>query len=150
MDFSKAFDSVRHPDFYQKLIWAGLPPCFARSTQSLLSDRGTCVVFQNHKRRSFGLRRGAPQGSAFDPVLFSFFINNFSTSLPSSVSCSLYANNLAICSSFLSVPATVEATQGALIRRLSSDIFLSIQANMRPLSSQWIPAKLTFCPIFFY
>ena len=46
----------------------------------------------------------------------SLFINDFATSLPSSVSCSLYADDLAIWSSSPSVPTAVEATQGALFR----------------------------------
>ena len=116
IDFSKAFDSVWHPALFHKLISAGLPSCFARWTQSFLSDRRACVVFQNHKSRSFRVRRGVPQGSVLGPVLFSLFINDLPASLPSSVSCSLYADDLAIWSYSPSVPTEVEATQGALIR----------------------------------
>ena len=71
INFSKAFDSVWHPALFHKLISAGLPPCFARWSQSFLSDRGACVVYQNHKSRSFRVRPGAPQGSVVGPVLFS-------------------------------------------------------------------------------
>ena len=39
IDFSKAFGSVWHPALFHKLISAGIPPCFARWTQSFLSDR---------------------------------------------------------------------------------------------------------------
>ena len=113
IDFSKAFDSVWHPALFHKLISAGLPPCFARWTQSFLSDRRTCVVFQNHKSRSFRVRRGVPQGSVLGAVLFSLFINDLPASLPSSVSYSLYADDLAIWSS---AATAVEATQGALFR----------------------------------
>ena len=60
IDFSKAFDSVWHPALFHKLISAGLPPCFARWTQSFLSDRRASVVFQNHKSHSFRVRRGVP------------------------------------------------------------------------------------------
>ena len=96
IDFSKAFDSTWHPGFFHKLISAGLPPCFAHWTQSFLSDRRACVVFQNHKSRCFRVRRGVPQGSVLGPVLFSLFVNDLPASLPSSVSCSLYADDLAI------------------------------------------------------
>ena len=70
-----------------------------------------CVVYQNHKSRSFRVLRGVPQGSVLGPVLFSLPV-----SLPSSASCSLYADDLAIWFSFPSVPTAVEATQRALFR----------------------------------
>ena len=116
IDFSKAFDSVWHPALFHKLISAGLPPCFARWTQPFLSDRRACVVYQNHKSRSFRVRRGVPQGSVLGPVLLSLFINDLPASLPSSVSCSLYADDLAFWSSYPSAPTAVEVTQRALFR----------------------------------
>ena len=116
INFSKAFDSVWHPALFHKLISAGLPPFFARWTQSFLSDKRACVVFKNHKSRSFRVRRGVPHGSVLDSVLFSLFINDLPASLPSSVSCSLYADDLAIWSSSPSVPTELEATQKALFR----------------------------------
>ena len=74
------------------------------------------MVFQNHKSQSFQVCRGVPQRSVLVPVLFSLFINDLPASLPSTVNCSLYADDLAIWSSFPSVPTAVEATQGALFR----------------------------------
>ena len=74
------------------------------------------MVLQNHKSRSFRVRRGVPQGSVLGPAFFSLFINDLPASLPSSVSCSLHADDLAIWSTSPSVPKAAEATQGALIR----------------------------------
>ena len=54
-----------------------------------------------------------------DPFLACFFclvINDLPASLPSSVSCSFYADDLAVWSSSPSVPMAMEATQGALFR----------------------------------
>ena len=107
IDFWKAFDSVWHPALFHELISAGLPPCFARWIQSFLSVRRACVVYQNHKSRSFRVRRDVPQGSVLGPVLFSLFFNDLSVSLPSSVSCSINTDNLAICSSSPSIPTAV-------------------------------------------
>ena len=62
------------------------------------------------------LHRSVPQGSVLGTVLFSLFINDLPASLPSSVSCSLYADDLAIWPSSPSVPIAVEASQRALLR----------------------------------
>ena len=138
IDFSKAFDPVWHPALFHKLILAGLPPCFARWTQSFFSDRHACVVYQNHNSRSFRVRRGVPQGSVLGPVLFSLFINDLLASLSSAISCSLYTDDLAIWSISPSVPTAVDATHGALFR-------------LERWSEYWcLPLNPSKCEAFFF
>ena len=104
---------------------------------SFLSDKRACVVYQNHKSRSFRVRRGVPQAFLLGPVLFSLLINDLPASLHSSVSCSLYADDLAISSSSPSVPLGWRPHKVLCfdwIAGLSVGIFLSIRANVRPPS----------------
>ena len=71
-------------------------------------------------------------------MLFSLFINDLPASLPSSLTCSLYADNLAIWSSSSSVPTAVEATQGALFR-------------LERWSEYWcLPLNLSTCEASFF
>ena len=74
------------------------------------------MVYQNHKSCSFRDCRGVPREFVLGPVLYSLFINDLLAFLPSSVSCSLYDDDVAIWSSSPFVPIAVEATQGALCR----------------------------------
>ena len=135
---SQKLSTLWHPPLSHKLISAGLPPCFARWTQSFLSDRRACVIFQIHKSRSFRVRRGVPQGSVLGLVLFSLFINDLPASLSSSVSCSLYADDLAIWSSSPSVPTALEATQGALFRLERSSEYWCLPLNLSKCEASFL------------
>ena len=113
IDFSGNFDAAWHPAVFHTLISAGFSPCIARWTQSFLSDRRACVVYQNQKSRFF---RGVTQGFVLNPVLFSFYINDVLTSLPSAVSCFFMLTTWPTGPLLSpSVPAAAEATQGDLI-----------------------------------
>ena len=145
IDFSKAFDFIWHPPLFHKLLSAGLSSCFARWTQSFLSDWRACMVYQNHKSGSFQVRQGVLQGSVLGPVLFSssiiFLLLCF---LPSAALFTL-----------MIWPFGPRPPRSPLRWRphkelcfdwsagLSTGVFISIRPNVRPPSSQWIPTKLT-------
>ena len=114
--FPKLLTLVWDPTLFHKLISAGLPPCFARWTQSFLSDRCACVVFSKSQKSFLSSPSRCFARIRSWPCTFSLFIDDLLASLCSSVSCSLYADNLAIWCSSPSVPIVVEATQGAQFR----------------------------------
>ena len=72
--------------------------------------------YHNQKSRSFQVCQGVSQESVCSSVFLSFFINELSTFLPTSVCFSIYADNLATCSSSFLVPNAVENIKRALIR----------------------------------
>ena len=151
--FSKAFESIWHPALFHKLISAGLPPCFARWTQSFHFDRHACMVYQNHKSRSFRVRQGVPQGSVLGIILFfsSSMIFRLLRLLPSAALITLMIWPFG-------PPHPLFPLWWRPHKELCFDenagwntsVFLSIRKNERPPSSWWIPTKLTFSPTFSY
>ena len=84
------------------------------------------------------LQKGVLQKFVLGPILFSLFINDLPASLPSSISSSLYVDNLAIWFPSLSVPTAVEATQGALFQ-------------LEPSSEYWcLPLNPSKCGVSFF
>ena len=153
IDFSKAFDSVWHPALFHKLILAGLPPCFARWTQSFLSDRRASVVYQNHKSRSFRVRRGVPQGS----ILALYF--SLSSSMIFRLLCLFPSAALFTLTIWPFGPPPPRSPLWWRPHKelcfdwsvgLSTGVFLSTQANVRPPFSQWTPTRLTSNPTSSY
>ena len=108
------------------------------------------MVFHNHKSCSFRVRRDVPHGSVLSPVLFSLFINDLPAPLPSSVSCSLDADDLAI---WPSIPTAVEATQRALFRLEHWHEYLCLPLNPSKCEASFFsvdPTKLTSIPTSSY
>ena len=144
IDFSKAFDSVWHRAVFHKVISPGLPPCFARWTQSFLSDRRACVVYQITKVTLF-------ESEVFRKDPFSALYFSLSSLMIFRLLCLLPSAALFTLTIWpLGPPPPRSPLQWRPHKELcfnwsagrSTGVFLSIRANVRPPSSQWIPTKL--------
>ena len=92
IDFFKAFNSVWHLALFHKLILAGLV-ALLDGLNIFFSDRRICVVHQNQAGRFFRVHQGVPQRSILGRLLIS---SSTISASPYSVSCFLYADDLAI------------------------------------------------------
>ena len=148
IDFSKAFDSVWHPNLFHKLISAGLPPCFACWTQSLLSDGALAWFIKITKAAPFE----SVEVFRKDPFLALYF------SLSSIIFRLLY---LSLSASFFTLtiwpfgpPPPRSPQQWRPHKELyfdwsagpSTGNFLSIRANVRPSYFQLIPYQANLQP----
>ena len=153
IDFSKAFDFVWHPALFHKLISAGLPLALLVGLNLSFLIGALLWSFKITKTVPFESVEVFRKDPFLSPVLFSLFINDLPASLPSSVSCSLYADDLAIWSSSPSVLLRWRPHKELCFdwsAGLSTGVFLSIRANVRPPSFQWIPTRLTSSPTSSY
>ena len=114
IDFSRAFDTVRHDALLHKLSILGLPLPFIRWIKAFLSDRRAAVSFNGELSKFFRLKAGVPQGSVLSPTLFIIFINDIVAALPKTVQASLFADDLAVWSSNPNVATAQKNVQKAL------------------------------------
>ena len=146
----KAFNSVWHPALFHKLISAGLPPCFVGLNLSFLI--GTLAWF-------IKITKAAPFESVEvfrkNPFLALYF--SLSSLMIFLFLCLLLS---AVLFTLTIWPFGPLPTRSPLRWRphkelcfdwsAGTSVFLSILANVRPPSSQWIPTKLTSNPTSSY
>ena len=99
VDFSKAFDSVWHSALFHKLLSLKLPLAlfFGYALSFLIVELKSRLVLPTAAPSASD--KGAPHGSVLGPVLFILFVDDITKDLPQDAHASLYADNLAICSS---------------------------------------------------
>ena len=145
IDFSKAFDSVWHPALFHKLISAGLTPCFARWTQFFFSI-GALVRFIKITKvvpfESVEVFRKDP----FLALYFSFSLLMIFRPICLLPSAALFTLTIWPFGPLLSRSPLRWRPHKKLCFDmsvgLSTGVFLSIQENLRPSSSQPHQASL--------
>ena len=76
MDFSKAFDSVKHDLMSDKLKQLAISPYLVNWYHSFLSDRQQRVFSSNYCCSWKAVNKGTAQGSVSGPHLFNIFLND--------------------------------------------------------------------------
>ena len=96
MDFSKAFDSVRHELLSNKLKWLPLNAYIINWYHSFLYNRQQPIVHNNHLHECKGVNKGTTQNSMSGPYLFNVFLNDLEIKLGSTPALFKYADDSTI------------------------------------------------------
>ena len=94
LDFSKAFDKVKHSKLIWKLHQYGIRSNVLRWVQAFLGNRSQSVVVKGEESDSVPVCSGVPQGSVLGPILFLIYINDLPDTITSKVR--LFADDTAL------------------------------------------------------
>jgi len=106
---ARAQNSQKRDNFGMALLLTYNPPC-----TNVALDRRAKVLFRGTRSRSLRIGRGVLQGSVLGPALFILYVDDLAKTLSQGTKQSLYADDLAIWSSFLDPLKVAHTVQKAL------------------------------------
>ena len=96
MDFSKAFDSVRHELLSNKLKLLPLNAYTLNWYHSFLYNRQQRIVHNNHLHEWKEVNKGTKQGSVRGPYLFNVYLDDLEIKVGSTLALFKYADDSSI------------------------------------------------------
>ena len=94
VDYKKAFDLIDRSSLWLKLIDHGINGKLLRVFKDIYKKSKSCVSYNNSKSDFFKSNIGVKQGENLSPILFSLYLNDFSSFLsqryPGAVKLSLF------------------------------------------------------------
>ena len=101
LDFSKAFDKVKHSELLWKLHQYGIRGQVLGWIRAFLGSRSQRVVLDGEESESIPVTSGVPQGSILGPILFLIYINDLQDGIFSQVR--LFADDTALYPLYLTI-----------------------------------------------
>lgn len=73
IDYSKAFDSVKHDHLFKTMRMMGFPQHLISLIETLYTDQKATIRWNNQHTQEFGIEKGVRQGCILSPHLFSIY-----------------------------------------------------------------------------
>ena len=108
LDLSKAFDTIDHNIFINKLNWYGIRGVALEWFTNYFKNRKQFIQYKNIKSSTQMVPCGVPQGSILGPLLFILYTNDLPNSLTNSKAI-LFADYTTIYTSFTNIVQLYES-----------------------------------------
>lgn len=134
MDVEKAFDTIWHKGLIYKMIQSNIPKYLCRIISDFLEERQFIVSVNGTFSSPRTITSGLPQGSILSPLLYSFYVSDF-TSLQY-VKTAYYADDTALITSGKLTSALLKRMENGLAR--SGKYFKKWKIKINPAKTKAI------------